>query len=341
MDKLKKFLLHEYTLVFLFCLAVIHGAAFSLMDNYDQLSSPDCQTYTGLARFDLHQSPVRRYRPIVPLLAASVNAVAGRAFNVIRPMNFNGDFPLAVSFYLVNCLLMSLWGLVIYRFCRSFGLPVVYALAGLLVMLTCRWTPYIAGTPIADSIYCLVVGITLLGIKERNNTLLTLAIFIGPFAKEAFVFIAPLIFFFGSISKVRQILYFAAAAIMVFSFRYAFDMVAGLPPTDGLSSDVGHIYHLADHTRRLFSFHGAYDVLSNPGVWIIFPIIALLIGPGYKAIVRANWHLWMSFFMLAIFVHMVLSSSFERMFYLSMPLICLFCGFSMQVIHKHLTETKK
>jgi len=139
----------------------------------------------------------------------------------------------------------------------------------------------------------------------------------------------------------RQIVYFAAAAILVFSFRYAFDRVAGLPPTDGLSSDVGHIYHLADHTRRLFSFHGAYDVLSNPGVWLIFPVIALLIGPGYKALVRANWHPWMTFFMLAIFVHMVLSSSFERMFYLSMPLICLFCGFSMQVIHKHLTETKK
>ncbi len=341
MNRLIRFLLHEYTLVFLFCLAVIHGAAFSLMDNYDQSSSPDCQTYTGLAHFDLDQSPVRRYRPIVPLLAAGVNFVFGRAFNVMRPLSFAGDFPLTVSFYLVNCILMSLWGLIIYRFCRSYKLTPVFALAGLLVMLSCRWTPYIAGTPIADSVYCLVVGLALLGIREKNNAMLTLAIFVGPFAKEAFIFIAPLIFFFGSIGKGRQLAYFALSAIMVFSFRYAYDGVAGLPPSSGLAADVGHIYHLADHTRRLFSFHGAYDVLSNFGVWLLFPLLALWLAPAYRQLLRENAEWYMLFFMAAVFIHMVLSSSFERMFYLSMPLICLFTGLSFLSLHNIIRETKK
>jgi len=341
MFRLKKFLLNEYVLVFLFCLAAIHGPAFSLMDNYDQSSSPDCQTYLGLAHMDLNQNPIRRYRPIVPLLAAGVNCTLGRAFDVMRPVNFPGDFPLTMSFYIVNCILLSIWGLMIYRFCRAYGLPTVFALAGLLVMLTCRWTPYIAGTPIADSLYCLVVGLALLAIREKNEVMLIWAIFLGPFAKEAFIFIAPLLFFFSGVSRVRQLLYFGLSGLLVFSFRYAFDSYTGFPPAGGLAADLDHINYLLDNTRRLFSFHGVYDVLSNFGLWLLFPLLAWWAAPAYRQQLRGAAEWYMLFFMMSIFVHMVLSSSFERMFYLSMPLICLVTALSLQALYGTLTQTEK
>lgn len=341
MMRLKKLLLNEYLLVFLFCLAVIHGPAFSLMDNFDQSACIDCQTYLGVAELDLDQSPVRRYRPIVPLLAGSVNFVFGRIFSVLAPKQFPGNFPLTFSFYLVNCILLSIWGVIIYRYCKAYTLAPVYAIGGLLVMLSCRWTPYIAGTPLADSLYCLVLGLVLLGIKEKNEKMVLLAIYLGPFAKESFIFIAPLLFFFSHVGKLRQLIHFSLSGILVFSFRYAYDYIAGLPPSSGLEADLGHLDYVLDISKRLFSFHGAYDVMSNFGLWLLFPLLAFWLAPGFRLALKGHSEWYMLFFMASVFVHMVLSSSFERMFYLAMPLICLFTGLSIYHLWLAFAENKK
>lgn len=337
--RLKQLLLNEYMLVFLFCLAAVHGPAFSLMDNFDLATCIDCKTYLGIARLDLLQSPIRRYRPIVPLLAGVINYLFGGAFRILQPTSFAGDFGLSFSFYLVNCVLVSLWGVVIYRFCKAYGLARVYALAGVLVMLTCRWTPYIAGTPVADSIYCLAIGAALLAIKQNNERLTLAAIIIGPFAKEAFIFIAPILFFFSKLPKGRLVLYFAISGILVFLFRYAFDRVAGTPPSSGLAASADHINYITDNTRRLFSFHGVYDVLSNMGLWLFFPVIAFGL-QSFRTALRIVWAPYMLFFMLSILVHMVLSSSFERMFYLAMPLLCLVTALAMRAIYEVIAVKK-
>ena len=58
----------ENIIVFLFCFAVLLGPAYSLFDsyNYDTEANPDIKTYLGLANFDFDQSPIRKYRVIVP-----------------------------------------------------------------------------------------------------------------------------------------------------------------------------------------------------------------------------------------------------------------------------------
>jgi hypothetical protein len=337
---LKKLLLHEYTLVFLFCLAAVHGAAFSMMDNFDLGSCVDCKTYMGLAELDLNQSPIRRYRPIVPALAGIINYLCGGVFKVLQPTSFNGDFGLAFSFYLVNCVIMSLWGVVIYRFGRAWGLQRVFALAGTLVMLTCRWTPYIAGTPLADSLYCLVVGMALLGIQTRNERMTVAAIIIGPFAKEAFIFIAPVIFLFSHMKKVRLVGWLALSGVLVFGFRYVYDRVAGLPVDSGLAADVDHFNYIIDNSRRLLSFHGAYDVLSNVGIWLVFPLMAWRV-PGYRVALRGLWRPYIIMFMLSILLHMVLSSSFERMFFLTMPVLCAMVGLAVENLYMRVFGIEK
>ena len=84
---IKRLLHNEYLWVFLFCVAAVHGAAFSLMDNFDVTACTDCKTYIGLAELDLNQSPIRRYRPIVPLLAGLVHAVLGEALGTFFEEN--------------------------------------------------------------------------------------------------------------------------------------------------------------------------------------------------------------------------------------------------------------
>ena len=323
MKGFKNFFLREYVLVFLFCLAAIQGPAFSLMDNYDQAANVDCQTYLGIAKLDLNQSPVRRYRPIVPLAAGGLNYLCGPLFRKMQPGSFPGDFGLAFSFLLINSILLSIWGMLIYRFCRHYGISKPAALIGLLVMLSCRWTPYIAGTALVDSLYCLVITLSLLGIAEKNGRFIAWAIFLGPFAKESFIFIAPVIFFFRHIAKPRLLVYFILSGILVFGFRYAYDHFAGFPPDSGLAADMYHFSYVKENLQKLFSFHGVYDILSNPGLWLIAPLAALVLVPGYKAALKQRMEWYMLFCMLSIVVHMLLSGYLERMFYLTMPLLCM------------------
>ncbi len=311
------------------------------MDNYDVSECVDCQTFLGLSHFDLDQSPVRRYRPIVPALAGAVNFAFGRFFNAMKPKTFPGDFSLGMSFYIVNWFFVSLWGLVIYRFCRAWNVAALPALGGLLVMLTCRWTPYIAGTPIADSVYCLAVGLSLLGVALKSERVLVAAILLGPFAKEAFIFMIPVIFFFGGVSKLRLAAWFALSGILVFSFRYLYDLKAGLPPASGIAADMDHFNYLAENTRRLFSFHGLYDVFSNFGLWLAAPLLAWWLAPAGRREVTSVARPYVLCFLAVIALHMVLSSSYERMFYLSMPVICLLVARSFSVLGETFGRIRK
>ncbi len=338
---LKKILLNEYVWVFLFCFAVVQGPAFSLMDNYDANANVDCQTYLGIARLELNQSPVRRYRPVVPVLAGSINYVAGPVLRKLQPGSFPGDFSLGFSFLLVNSFFVSMWGVLIYRFCKSYGASIVAALCGLLVMLSCRWTPYIAGTPLVDSFYCCITALALLGIKERNERMIVWAILLGPFAKESFIFIAPVIFFFSHVHKGRQIAYFALSGALVFGFRYLYDHVAGFPPSSGLEADIYHLQYVRENVGKLFSFHGAYDILSNFGLWLLLPVAAWWLGPAYRALIRQNASWYLLCYMLSILVHMLLSGYLERMFYLSMPLICMFTSLAFTALEKQYFSPEK
>ncbi|OJW79642.1 MAG: hypothetical protein BGO69_13025 [Bacteroidetes bacterium 46-16] len=341
LSKLRKIFLHEYMLVFLFCLAAIQGPAFSLMDNYDQSANADCQTYMGLAKLDFDQSPVRRYRPIVPMAASVVYHTLGRAFNKLQPGSFPGDFALAFSFLLINSILLSIWGVLIYRFCKDYGIATVPALIALLVMLTCRWTPYIAGTALVDSLYCIVVTLSLLAIVEKNTAFTLWAIFLGPFAKESFIFIAPVLFFFSHMPKPKLFLYFIISGILVFAFRYLYDHYAGFPADSGLQADLYHFSYVKGNLHKLFSFHGVYDILSNPGLWLLAPVAAFLLLPSYKTVLRQGMEWYMFFFMISILVHMLLSGYLERMFYLTMPLLCMMTGLAIDEGRKQYLALKK
>ena len=307
--------------LFLFCFAILFGPAYALFDsyNYDTVANPDLETYLGLAHFNFDQSLVRKYRVVIPFLAAGFNFLFSPLFSRITPHTFPGpDFSLCISFLFINCIFMSVFGMFVYRLCKEFGVSRLSAVIGLLSVLTCRWTSYLAGLPLIDSLFMLVIAMTLLGIKTKNTTLIVCSIFIGPWAKESFLFIAPLIFFYSSIPKYKQLIFFLLSGILVFSFRYYFDSLSGSGHSLGLKADFEHLENIPVSIKRLFSFHGMYEIISIFGVWCI--LFAALLNKNIRHSLHQHTSSYMIIFLLIVLVNALLSSELARMFYMSTPI---------------------
>ncbi len=341
MQRIRRFIFREHTLVFLFCMAVITGPAISVLFAFDLSQYNDCHTYLGLAQFDFDQSPVRRFRVLIPFAAAGLNYLFGGVFGKLAPSYFTGDFGLPFSFFAINTCLMSYFGLLIYRYCKAYGLSVFMALGGTLVMLTGRYTFYLSGLPLVDSLFCVTVAWTLLGIKVKNTPMLLWAIFLGPFAKEAFIFIAPLIFFFSHISKKQLALYFLLSGILVFGYRYLYELYT--PPVfmSGLKADLYHIYLIPKFLPVFFSFYGVYKIVSNLFLWILVPVLAWIFIPGYTAKLWSGSDKVIKWFVVSVFVQMLLSVSVERMFYTAMPVLCLWIAMSANLLKKVYIQPEK
>lgn len=334
LHRIKAWLLKENTLVFFFCMAAIAGPAIAVLFAFDLSLWSDCSSYLGLAHFDFHQSLVRRFRVIVPFLAAGLNSLFGGVFSKLAPAYFKGDFSLPFSFFVVNSFLISYFGLLIYRYCKAYGMDVYMALLGTMVMLTCRYTAYLTGLPVVDSLFCVVVAMSLLGIKERNTPMLVSAIFLGPFAKESFIFIAPIIFFFSHIAKPRLVLYFLLSGILVFSYRYVYELYAPVMNVSGLEADIYHLQNLMHELPNLLSFKGVYKLGSNPGLWLGIPVMAIAFCKDYFKRMKHTLDGYMFWFMISVIIQVLLSGSFERMFYISMPFWALLVAVSADELKK-------
>ena len=329
-------ILNKNLIIFLFCIAIIFGPAYTLFDtyDYDMIANPDVESYIGLANFDFNQSPIRKFRVIIPFIASGVNFIFNPAFNALKPYTFPGpDFSLCLSFLLVNCFFMAIFGLVIFRLCKEFCNSNFAILIGLISVLTCRWTSYFIGIPSTDSLYLIILAITLLGLKTNNKKLLIIAIFIGPWTKESFIFIAPLIYFYSNINKFKQLLLFFISGIIIFSFRYYIDSLGNYNTTLGLEYDFAHFEKIPSSLIRLFSFHGIYEVFSIVGFWGL--LFLLLIYPNIRIVIKNKTTLYMKLFLIIVLIHALLSNELARMFYLATPIIAVWLSIISEEFMKY------
>lgn len=307
--------------VFFFSTAVIFGPAFALFSeySYDFAANPDIDTYLNLAEFNFNQSPYRRYRVIIPFIATGVNWIFEPIFTILSPNSFPGpNFSLCMSFLVVNTLLMSLFGSIIFTLSKAYGTSTIAAFLGLLAVLTCRWTAYLAGLPIIDSLYIVIIGLTLLGIKIKNSRFIVISILLGPWAKESYLFIAPLILIYSSMNKWKQIGWFALSGLLVFSFRYYFDWINNIEVAESLGKDIDTINNIIPSVKNLFSFHGLYEVFSVLGVWSLF--LLLFINKNIRSRFKLKAPRYNILFIIIILIHAFLSTDLARMFYLLTPL---------------------
>jgi hypothetical protein len=308
-------------LVFVFSLAIIQGISFTLMNNYNESMGSDALIYMEMAKGNFDQNPIQKYRVVVPMLAAGINFIFGGLFEKIKPWSFERDFSLFVSFWIINNIIVAFFGLVTFLLCRAYNISLMGSILGLLVLLTCRWTAYMAGLPLIDSLFCLVSALALLGIKERNNNIIIFCILIGPWAKESFIFVAPVIFFFSSLNKFKQVGWFLFSGFLVFTFRFYFDQYTGTTMGDSLRGDLSHLSNFYKAIFRLFSFHGIYEIFSVTGLWIILPCYLMISNmQRFKGQLKElNWYMYA--YLLCVFVQAIISEELARMFYLALPVL--------------------
>ena len=310
--------------IFFLSLAVIHGVSFHVISITDASELKDCVSYLGLAEFDFDQYEVRKYRVIVPFLASFLNFLLGDVFQALSPWSFAGDFPISMSFLIVNNLIMALAGVLVFKYVFSHTQRFLPALIGLISLLTCRWTGFIAGLPLVDSLYLLVLVMVLLGLKTRDNKLIIAAIFLGPWAKEAFIFIAPIIFFYSGVSRKKQILLFLLSGILVFSARFSIDVYSQTSQMAAIEEDFMHFGEIPTSLKRLFSFHGLYEVFSVTGFWILLIIPALMKKSLITYLQRFKAFEW--WFVAAVILQVLLSTDLARMLYLLTPVLAVLWG---------------
>ncbi|MFW5889792.1 MAG: hypothetical protein ACOCTO_00215 [Marinilabiliaceae bacterium] len=310
--------------IFFLSLAVIHGVAFHVMSITEIAELRDCVSYLGLAEFDFDQYEVRKYRVIVPFLASFLDFLFGDLFQVLAPWSFSGDFSISMSFLIVNNVILALTGVLVFKYVFAHTQRFLPALLGLISLLTCRWTGFVAGLPLVDSLYLFVLVMVLLGLKTRDKKLIIASIFLGPWAKEAFIFIAPIIFFYSELPKKRQILFFLLSGILVFSARFLIDYYSNASQMASLKEDFMHFGEIPVSLQRFFSLHGLYEVFSVTGFWVLLVIPALVKKSFTLYLKRFKAYEW--WFIAAVMLQVFLSTDLARMMYLLTPVLAVLWG---------------
>ncbi len=308
--------------IWIICFAALFGPAFALFSEYayDLSANPDVKTYLQIAHFDFDESPVRRYRIIIPALAAGLDLLIGPVIKHIEPWSFPGpNFSLGFSFLLVNCSTLALAGLCIFKLLRSYNISILNTCLALLVFLTCRWTSYFAGLPLVDSLYFLVICMMMLAMRTGNKRLLILCLFLGPWAKESFFLYFPLLLFFCPLQLWQLILYTLLGSLPYFLFRLWVDMHLGTQSTASIEADLQHFSYILPGLKRMFSFHGLYELWSIMGIWSA-ALCAFLFAKARKHLRDIELFNWV--FLLIVAAHALLSNELARMYYLALPILC-------------------
>jgi len=311
----------QWVVVYLVFFASLWGLAFGFADVYDYHSNVDVLTYTALARGDLDESPIRRYRIIVPALAGTVHRVFGPFLERVQPQEFPGDFALIFSFVVVNTLLMALYFTLLLRVCLQFlrgdERAFTWSLMGVLAVLTCRWTLLLSGSALVDSLLMVALALMVGGVLMERYRWLVWSIYLGLWAKESFVFFLPLVFFYrGRIWPVVRHIVIAGLSVLV--FRLWLDQHIGASPFESMRADVEHVMNIGLALSRLFSMHGLYEVLSIGGVWNLFVLWAVVRRSRWGLLVPGGGGFWAVFWGVVV-LQMLLSTEISRMLYMSTP----------------------
>ncbi|UOG75582.1 hypothetical protein MTX78_03075 [Hymenobacter tibetensis] len=310
----------ELVLVYLLALGVLAGPAYTMYVHYDFSHSLDTRSYLQIARGEFKGvSITRRYRVLVPTVAAAVAWPLEQVYTRIWPHRATTDWPLRLAFYLVNTLLMAAAAVVIYETCRLYGASPAAAALAVVAVLCSRWVVYISGLPLVDSLYVLLFALAFYAARSGSKAALITVLLLGMLAKESFVFLVPWLFLFGrrALNWPAQVAWLAVGGVLAFGVRHWIDTRIGAPAAESVQNALDHFENITYSLRRLLSVKGAGEIFSVFG----FFWLALLVGWRKKQ--RASWTTPLgnagAAFVAVVVVHMFLSGDLGRMGFLAAP----------------------
>ncbi|WP_188559413.1 hypothetical protein [Hymenobacter glacieicola] len=311
----------RWLLVYVLALGLVAGPAYTMYVHYDFSHSLDTRSYLRIARGEFAGvSVTRRYRVLVPWVAAAVAWPLEKVYAHIWPQRAASEWPLRLGFYVVNCLLMGGFGLVLFRTGLLYGAAPPAAALAMAAVLTSRWAVYSAGLPLVDSLYLLVFALAFYGARSGSAAALVAVLLLGPHAKESFVFLVPWLLVFGqrALRWPAQLGWLAVGGAVALGLRHWIEVQVGAPPAESLHNALAHLENLVYSLHRLFSVKGAGEIFS------IFGFFSLALLPGLRT--QAARHAWLpplgwpaAGLLAVVAAHMVLSGDLGRMGYLAAP----------------------
>lgn len=323
--------------MYLLAVGIVAGSAYTMYVHYDFSHSLDTRSYLSVARGEFRGTSItRRYRVLVPAAAAIVAKPIAHFYTRLWPQRATSDWPLRLAFYCVNTLVLAGAGLIIFRTCLLYDATPMAAAFALIAVLTSRWAVYIAGLPLVDSLYVLVVSLGFYAARSGSVWALASCILLGPLAKESFVFLVPWLLVFGqrTMRWPAQLVLLITAGTITYGVRYWIDLQAGSAPQESVQNAVDHFNNVGYSLQRMFSVKGAGELFSIFG---FFTLVLLAGLRGGRTAIRAWLHPlgWSSMWLLLIVtIHMLLSSELARMGYLAAPVFAV--AFSL-ILTRHPT----
>lgn len=311
--------------IFLFFFAIIIGPAYNTYVHYDfSHTNIDCKAYINVANGNFKEATItHRYRVIVPFIAKVISIPIAAVYKNLWPHRAESTWPLQLSFYLVNALILALAMFLLFYWLTKQGFNIWLSLLVCTALISGRWYNYMAGLPLTDSLYVLMIVATCLAIYTKNWYWTLFCIFLGPWSKESFLFVAPLLFFYGAY-KWKQIPFWILSGILVFGMRYWIDLKVGIAATTSIEEYSGHFNDFIYTFKKLASVRGLGELFTVLGVFTFVVIWVFLKSELRQKI--PSYVLWL----LPIFIfHAFLSGEAARMLAFATPLwaICLALGF--------------
>ncbi|MBK9108535.1 MAG: hypothetical protein IPM92_09260 [Saprospiraceae bacterium] len=328
---------HETLAVAVFSFFLLFGLGFHIMLYFPLHQSPDIQTYLAMAQWDFDQSEIRKYRIIIPIIAGLINTLFHPLFEIMAPWTFQGDFSLCMSFLLINTGFMSLSAVFIYKISKIYLDNKMVCGIALLAFLSNRWTLETSGLPLVDSLYLLSIVLGIYGMLSKKWPLILCSILIGPWAKEAYIFMIPLLIFYGYPSRLKLAWSLLLSGCLVFSFRFLMDHYSAHHWSSSLLKDLDSFQTIPLAFKRLFSFHGLYELFSAIGLWFVFPLSALLFHTKeFTSKILQHGRAIFIAYLPFVLLQALLSADLGRMFYLAIPQVIIAVAVALDIWRKKL-----
>ena len=293
--------------------------------HYDFSHSSDTESYLAMSKGNYNVNPVHRYRFIIPVIAKVVAMPLQTVYTKLWPQRAESTWPLQLAYFLINAVLVALYGWIIYCLLKLYTSNYVALLIGLIVVLTSRWVAYIAGLPLTDSLYLIAIATLLYSIKTSNKALFICSVLFGGVMKESFLLFAPLIIFAGPFNWYIRSGLIVLSVIVVFGEHYIIDSILPLQESATLIKEslvevcMRHVHKTTSTIAKLVNIRGLGEVFTVLGVFTFILIYGALnknTRSAWKNCIEKQY--WI--FFGCILIHVLISGDAARMFYFGAPL---------------------
>ena len=309
-------------LVVFIILGFNYGVSFQQFIHFDWTDPRglgDSASYLAMSNGDSDIASIHRYRIIIPFLADCVREVIQPFISAEQLHTLD-----ALSFYIVNYLITSLTGLLLYIFLIDLRFKPERSLLGVFIFLGSRITILSTGAPIADSLYYLAIIIILYCCLTQRSILLSVLNPLLIITKETTVPFLFLPLFVKTLN--RKLIFFSISVSFIVLFWVRNSVTEVLPnvvkPSDPILSTItshleSGLENLSQGYFSLAGWHGLFSPFS------VFWVIAFF--GAWLEFKKIDTHYQIPRFLLLIipitFGFTVLSSNVGRMLHSLFPLV--------------------